>query len=82
MTQDFEKHTMDCQKQLRVNPSEYDNKLSFEIDTNETIELLQILFISPNRFSEIHRVELKITQEDEENVRNWLQTHMPKLWKI
>ena len=79
---DLEKHTMDCNNILRINPSLYDKNSGFDLDTNGTIELLQILFISPDRFSEIHRVEMKIKQDDEESVRAWLKNHMPSLWKL
>ena len=81
MAQDHEKHIMSCQKLLRLHPTQYD-KTVFDISNEESVELLQILFISPDRFSEIHRVEMKIQQSDEENVRIWLKSHMPKLWKL
>jgi hypothetical protein len=73
---------MNCNNILRINPSLYDKNSGFDLDTNGTIELLQILFISPDRFSEIHRVEMKIKQDDEESVRAWLKNHMPSLWKL
>lgn len=79
---DLEKYTMDCYNILRTNPTLYDKDSGFDLDKNGTIELLQILFISPDRFSEIHRVEMKIKQEDEEPVREWLKNHMPTLWKL
>jgi hypothetical protein len=80
--QDHENHTMDCYKKLRTIPSAYDKHSGFELDSNGTIELLQILFISPDRFSEIHRVEMKIKPDDEDSVRDWLKSHMPSLWKL
>jgi hypothetical protein len=77
---DHEKHTMNCT--LRTNPSLYDKDSRHDLTTPGTIELLQILFISPDRFSEIHRVEMKIKPDDEDSVREWLKTHMPSLWKL
>lgn len=73
---------MDCQMILRVNPSDYDKKInSFQNNVSEK-EMLQIVFISPDRFTGMHRVEMFIHREDEEKVRAWLKNHMPSLWKL
>lgn len=56
--------------------------LSTTSQTETASELLQILFISPDRFSEIHRVEIHIQKKDEPDVRKWLKNHMPTLWKL
>ena len=75
---DLENHIMDVHRH-----SSHDDTLSgFQIPSENTVELLQILFISPDRFSELHRVEIRIKQDDEPRVREWLKNHMPTLWKL
>ena len=48
----------------------------------EVIEMLQIVFLSPERFTGVHRVEIVVTREDEEAVKDWLKRHMPHFWKL
>lgn len=43
---------------------------------------LQLVFMTPNRFQNISRAEMFISEDDEPDVREWLKNHMPKLWKI
>lgn len=76
MKQELEKHTMN------VHAAENDVSMSSEPGKGEPLELLQILIISPDRFAEIHRVEIRIKRDDEEHVRTWLINHMPTLWKL
>jgi hypothetical protein len=78
-----DKTVMECTKWLRVNPSPYDTPISFQ-DTSENPELdmLQIVFLSPDRFSDVYRVEIIIQRENEEAIKDWLKKHMPSLWKL
>jgi hypothetical protein len=48
----------------------------------DVIEMLQIVFLSPERFTGVHRAEIVIAREDEASVRDWLQRHMPTFWKL
>lgn len=78
-----EKAVLDVQKLLRVNPSDYDGaKPTWPSSSTDTVEMLQIVFLSPDRFTGVHRVEIGISKEDEEVVRHWLKGHMPSFWKI
>lgn len=43
---------------------------------------LQLVFISPERFTGMNRAEITVTEEDESLVRAWIQSHMPKFWKV
>ena len=76
-----ENAVLDCRKILRTNPSSYDDE-SFEEPPTTQVDMLQIVFISPDRFSGLHRVEIRITKEDEEDIRTWLKHHMPIFWKL
>lgn len=77
------KTVMDCSKMLRIHPSTYDEPSVFAegADTNG-VEMLQIVFLSPDRFTGVHRVEIIIQKEDEDLVKDWLQRHMPNFWKL
>jgi hypothetical protein len=44
--------------------------------------MFQIVFISPERFVGMNRVEMRVKQEDEPEIRQWIQNHMPKFWKL
>lgn len=68
---------------LRIHPSTYDEPSVFAegADTNG-VEMLQIVFLSPDRFTGVHRVEIIIQKEDEDLVKDWLQRHMPTFWKL
>jgi len=44
--------------------------------------MLQIVFLSPDRFTGVHRVEMLISKEDEDSVRDWLKRHMPSFWIV
>ena len=45
-------------------------------------EMLQIVFLSPERYTGVHRVEIKIQREEEPFVKDWLKRHMPTFWKL
>ena len=81
---EFDKSTMDCHKILRVNPSPYDDTKVLTVDetSTEPIDMLQITFLSPDRFTGVHRVEMVVSKDDEAQVRDWLQRHMPTFWKL
>lgn len=82
--QDAERHVMDCSKILRLHPSQYDKQLEaipVPPHTDE-IDMLQIVFISPDRFSGILRVEVIVEKDDEVKVREWIKKHMPGFWKL
>lgn len=76
-----EKAVMDCHKILRTSPSSYD-KESFDEPTLTPVDMLQIVFISPDRFSGLHRVEIRVLKENEQEIRAWLTSHMPNFWKL
>lgn len=78
---DNDKSIMDCSKMLRSNPSSYDTVLDID-ESKDEVEMLQIVFLSPHRFTGVHRVEFKIEKENEEEVRDWLKRHMPTFWKL
>lgn len=76
------KGIMDCKKILRIHPSSYDKVVSLIDESKNEVEMLQIVFISPDRFAGVHRVEMAIQKENEEEVRDWLLRHMPTFWKV
>jgi hypothetical protein len=43
---------------------------------------LQLVFISPERFIGMNRVEIDVKEEDEPFVREWIKNHMPNFWKL
>lgn len=77
-----EKHTLDCSSILRAAPSSYDKTKGVHTSQHKEIEMLQIVFISPDRFAGMHRVEMRVNKEDEEEIREWLKNHMPNFWKL
>lgn len=44
--------------------------------------MLQLVFISPERFTGMNRAEIVVQESDEPMVREWIQNHMPKFWKL
>jgi len=76
-----EKTTMDCKQILRQTPSDYDTERVKE-PPKPPVDMLQIVFISPDRFSGLHRVEIRVERADEEAVRDWLKRHLPTFWKL
>lgn len=80
---DADRAVMDCRSILRKTPSIYDKVDPPDtIDTKEPIDMLQIVFLSPDRFTGFHRVEIVVTKEDEDSIRDWIQRHMPTFWKL
>ena len=79
---DPKKHVLLCNQMLRIHPSEYDKDTRIKTTEGKQTEMLQIVFLSPDRFTGVHRVEMNISKEDEEAVREWLKNHMPSFWKI
>ena len=77
---DADKSVMDCSKMLRLNSSAYDKATIPLNESKDQIEMLQIVFLSPDRFTGVHRVEMCIDKENEEEVRDWLKRHMPTFW--
>ncbi len=77
-----ERTTMDCRDMLRVNPSMYDKEVRIPENLTDELEMLQIVFLSPDRFTGVHRVEMLISKEDEALVKDWLKRHMPTFWKL
>lgn len=80
-----ERATMNCHKILRTNPSPYDTdtlSLNLNEESTEPIEMLQIVFLSPERFTGVHRVHILISKDDEAAVKTWLGRHMPTFWKL
>ena len=77
-----DKHTMNCSTMLRVNPSSYDKERILVKPNTEEMDMLQIVFISPDRFIGMQRVEIIIKREEEELIREWLVNHMPTFWKL
>ena len=71
-------HTFEKTKRIHFVHS--DHKVSS--DSEEKIEMLQIVFLSPDRFSGVHRVEMPVQREEEELIRQWLKNHMPSFWKV
>lgn len=76
-----EKYFMDATQILRKNPTVYDKEKT-DLPAGEPVEMLQIVFISPDRFSGMNRAEMVVTKEDEPAIRAWLKNHMPILWKL
>ncbi len=79
---DAEKGVMDCRNMLRVHPSAYDKEGDAQAPLQDAVEMLQIVFLSPDRFTGVHRVEIVIKKEDEQVVKDWLKRHMPSFWKV
>lgn len=79
---DQKKHVLDCGDILRVNPSDYEKAKPLFESIEKDVEMLQIVFISPDRFSGLHRVEVCVKPEDEDAIRDWLKNHMPTFWKL
>lgn len=78
-----DKTIMESSHLLRLKPSSYDTPLPFPTTTDKKeVEMLQIVFLSPDRFSDVHRVEMIIQRENEEAVKEWLKKHMPTFWKL
>ena len=80
---EIDKTVMDCSNLLRIKPSSYDKPSPFgNSQDTKGVEMLQIVFLSPDRFTGVHRVEIIIQREDEEFVKDWLRRHMPTFWKL
>lgn len=75
-----DKSVMDCRKMLRSTLSSYDKDVIPFDESISQMEMLQIVFISPDRFPGVHRVEMCIEKENEPEVRDWLKRHMPTFW--
>jgi hypothetical protein len=76
---DFDKFSLDSHKMSVFNsPTES----AVAEKKTDVIEMLQIVFLSPERFTGVHRAEIVIAREDEDSVRDWLQRHMPSFWKL
>lgn len=73
---------MDCSSMLRLHRSSYDKDVIPLDESKSQIEMLQIVFLSPDRFTGVHRVEMCIAKENEDEVRDWLMRHMPTFWKL
>jgi len=74
---------MDSGHLLRYKSCLYDTPSPIpEITEKKEVEILQIVFLSPDRFSDVHRVEMIIQRENEEAVKEWLKNHMPTFWKL
>lgn len=76
-----EVHTYDVRNILRIHPSSYDKEIK-GIQPGQSVEMLQIVFISPSRFQGMNRAEIIITEDDEPAVKAWIKSHMPSFWKI
>lgn len=81
---DPERYAMECTNILRLKPSSYDKEIeTLKIaEPGKEVEMLQIVFISPDRFSGLHRVEILVEKANEEEIKEWIQGHMPKFWKL
>jgi hypothetical protein len=79
---DKQTHVLDSTDILRLYPSQYDKEKPFPRANEKEVEVLQIVFLSPDRFTGIHRVEVRVKQEDEDEIRDWLTNHMPTIWKL
>jgi hypothetical protein len=77
---DTDKGPLESHKIMLLNQSSY-VKDSVRAKEDE-IEMLQIVFLSPERFTGVHRAEIVVKKEDEASVRDWLQRHMPSFWKL
>lgn len=67
-------------KLLHLHKSIYDKE--WDTTSQGQSDMLQIVFISPDRFSGMHRVEMFVKEEDEEAIAQWLKNHMPSFWKL
>lgn len=76
---DQQNYIVDCSS---MNISQYNKDLLEKGKYNTDVQMLQIVFISPDRFSGLHRVEIRVQEEDEESIRAWLTSHMPTFWKL
>jgi hypothetical protein len=65
-----------------IHISHYSKEQANQATYDRNVEMLQIVFISPDRFSGLHRVEVCVKEEDENAVRQWLMSHMPTFWKL
>jgi hypothetical protein len=74
-------HIMNIHQILRTNPSESEAP-SLDLAPGEEVEMFQIVFISPDRFSGMNRAEMVVKKEDEPAIRAWLLNHMPSFWKL
>jgi hypothetical protein len=83
-TMEFKKSEKRTEKHvLRLNPSNQEKKKESVVSTTaKDVEMLQIVFISPDRFAGMHRVEMIVKREEEENIRDWIKSHMPTFWKL
>lgn len=45
-------------------------------------DMLQIVFVSPEKKIKMAVVEFPVVKEEEPVIREWLKNHMPKLWMI
>ena len=43
---------------------------------------LQLVFLSPERFTGMNRAEIVVSKEEEPLVREWVKKHMPTFWKL
>lgn len=76
---DQQNYIVDCSS---MNISQYNKDLLEKGKYDTDVQMLQIVFISPDRFSGLHRVEIRVQEEDEESIRAWLTSHMPTFWKL
>lgn len=74
-------HVMTRHQILRTDPADC-SLPEVPSPATEEVEMFQIVFISPDRFSGINRVEMRITRDDEPAIRLWLSKHMPTFWKL
>jgi hypothetical protein len=76
---DAEKTVLECRKSLTTTPLPKEPTLE---EPTPPVDMLQIVFISPDRFSGLHRAEIRVSKDDEEEIRTWLKHHMPNFWKL
>ena len=57
-----ERHFMDCTAILRIKPSQYDKDPVVDSTKVQEVEMLQIVFLSPDRFRGVHRVEVIVSK--------------------
>lgn len=43
---------------------------------------LQLVFISPERFTGMNRAEITVKNEDETIIRDWIKNHKPNFWMV
>jgi hypothetical protein len=75
-----DKTVFECSKSLRPLPSAYDKPIPQIPDEKKTVEMLQIVFLSPDRFSGMHRAEIIVDRQNEDEIRDWLKRHLPTFW--